>query len=87
MAVGLSTRLLCALQPVSVLVRDHLDVEVSKSGGFANQKLPSFEVSNGDSIQLQNLHGPGIAPAELRTEAGRSPEATPLHSRRQGYPS
>jgi hypothetical protein len=37
MAVGLSARLLRALQPVPLLVRYHLDVGVSKFDIFANQ--------------------------------------------------
>jgi hypothetical protein len=55
MAVGLSARLLCTLQPVSMLVCRHLSARISKRGGF-HQKMSSFEIMKVDAIALQILH-------------------------------
>jgi hypothetical protein len=84
MAVGLSTRLLCALQPISVLVRDHLSAGISKRGRFARQNMPKFKIVS-DPIRPKILHAAEMT--ELRTGAVRKLAAMPMYRLRQGYPS
>ena len=83
LALGLSTRLLCAVQPVSLLVRDHLgDFETRQ---IYQRSMSSFEIPKVDAIGLQICHMP--KKVELRSRVGRALAATPWRNREKGQPS
>jgi hypothetical protein len=58
MAVGLSARLLRALQPVPMLVRYDVIAGISETRQILRRNLPKYETSNGDRIRSQILRVP-----------------------------
>ena len=85
LAVGLSARLLCALQPVSVLVRDHLSARISRPADLQGNNMPKLEISKGDGIRSEIPPSPRRA--DLRpVRLGYSQRRRGV-DRRQGYPS
>jgi hypothetical protein len=91
MAVGLSTRLLYALQPIEVLVRDHLSTRIYRHDfeprHISGKNMPKFETSKGDRIRSEILRTPRKAPADLRPVLFGCSQRHPGVGRRQGNPS